>query len=840
MRLFEGLMPANSSHDSGVVRASIRKFKAFPRVQNPSIRQELQNRLLNCERILTLRSFHRDTIVLEGSYQPLRDLFPVEGTTLRSVCEASFKHDHRYFVVNYIDLWLDVMRNHPYLSNHPSAKPIQGRDEDRPTRRYLKNEADVSRLASFAASRGFLIENPSRQHDVEMESQRAEMKLPKLSCNKNNIPRHHRSSRPRACDFEQAWKHLFLQNVFSTHHQPVRKYPTAFAVIRDIVQCFWGSVTLNEINNPDRILHVHQHTEQQNSANAIPNDLQVLPSQDGCAADSNPTQGLFKNPVDLPRPVSSEYSVSSRSSRHSPTSRSMIGGEVRSEKGIDKLHRCPMDITDAEDEAVKIASYIEPSHANASNEDVVMQVSPVARSHPPAAPDAESFVISPQDVVREQRGKPEKGPNRSVQGDGILRKTQTAGRQGVLPRVEKSQHHTRRKNLRKQQKKWASVLHGHDDNGAPLQMSYSNLPDTEGAEETLDFSTAMPHMVHDDSGITAQSSDADAEIENIGNKWHNNDGDDDDVQTATRKAEEQMRSAEDAVGEIYDDNSADHNTNRAIVGTDTGSDKVVHNSRDTQSGLFPRGIIEPSSISRQYRNEGLQSEKTVPLRTKRNAVYLEAGHDDLPNIQAIESNGDEINRDRDNRKVSHMSMFPGGPLKPAPTVREVVGDDNVNANKLVPSQSDQAQLGKRRWHSYEFDDREYSGDWESMKILIASVESIWDQLDHTRIHITSTIDIVELDSKRVKIHERLWSWSRDEKDQFKLQIGQLVKAKELQLQMVSRNRESISPSYSAVSEMGYWISYYEFPDRSTYWLAILIPKPNVSRRRKKARRDAES
>lgn len=125
VRLLEALMPMNSSCDARSICASMRKFEAFRQVRNPLVRHGLQARVLSRERILTLKTFHRDTILLEGCYQPQRDLFLVEETTLQSACKASFRLDSRYFRANYIDLWLHVMRNHPYLSNHTSAKPKQ-------------------------------------------------------------------------------------------------------------------------------------------------------------------------------------------------------------------------------------------------------------------------------------------------------------------------------------------------------------------------------------------------------------------------------------------------------------------------------------------------------------------------------------------------------------------------------------------------------------------------------------------------------------------------------------------------------------------------------------------
>ena len=172
VRLFHVLMPAHSIHDSRTICASMQNFKAFAHVRNPTIRQGIQNRLLSCERIPTFKSFHRDTILLEGCHQPLRDFFLMEETTLQKACDASFSLSARYFRTNYIDMWLQIMRNYPYLSDHSSANVKKNGNEGEPLH-YLKSKAQSSKLVSFVASRGFWtcdIENLLPQDHDQMAS----------------------------------------------------------------------------------------------------------------------------------------------------------------------------------------------------------------------------------------------------------------------------------------------------------------------------------------------------------------------------------------------------------------------------------------------------------------------------------------------------------------------------------------------------------------------------------------------------------------------------------------------------------------------------------------------
>jgi len=241
VRILHVLIPAHSSKDSQEIRSSMRNLKVFPRIRSPSVRRRLQARVLSCERILTFKSFHRDMILLEGCYQPLCELFPTEGTTLQSSCEASFNQDLQYFRANYIDLWLRVMRKFPQLSDHRSAKVKKGRGGDTLISCW-RNKTEVSTLASFAASCGFWTSDIADllPRDVNMLCESADANFPQLSCETNDIPRSYRCSRPPAYDFERVWKHLSLQSIYQIQKQPNQKYPTAFAVVETLHSVFGG------------------------------------------------------------------------------------------------------------------------------------------------------------------------------------------------------------------------------------------------------------------------------------------------------------------------------------------------------------------------------------------------------------------------------------------------------------------------------------------------------------------------------------------------------------------------------------------------------------------------
>ena len=86
----------------------------------------------------------------------------------------------------------------------------------------------------------------------------------------------------------------------------------------------------------------------------------------------------------------------------------------------------------------------------------------------------------------------------------------------------------------------SEALHTHEEPPFREHFSDGEAPVPSNSKSTIS------QLVHDDIGIKAHSFEAHQDIQRIANQWYNND-EDDNVQTATRKAEEQMRSADDAL-----------------------------------------------------------------------------------------------------------------------------------------------------------------------------------------------------------------------------------------------------------------------------------------------------
>ena len=839
----------------------MRNFEAFPQVRNLSIRRRLQARILGCERILTLKSFQRDTIVLEGCYKPLEDLFLMEEITLRRECEASFRLDSRCFRANYIDLWLHVMRNSPYLSNHLSAKPIGQGVGDEPVH-YLKSNAAVSKLASFAASRGF--RNPGIDHlllgdHVQIHTEPKGTKFPKLSCNRGNIRRENRSSRPQVCDFEQAWKHLSLQSVFRAQTHAVQEYPTAFAVIRNIVRSFLGGATPDEIDNPRRIMHVHQYMEQQNDLGGVRYELQHSSCRDVTTIDSDPMQGISQHPAKKARPASSIYSRSARSLSPptSPQHGSIAGSESDTVDSFIDSYQSRDDVSSnvngAECHEFGGDVHGGVSQENQQNEDTSMLLSPGTSNNFPASTVVEAPVYSPRIVEGEvRRERLEVVKDGVGQAHDTLHESQKEGYRTNPHRIAKPQHYKKKKRLKQRQRHLTQVLQGHDNESrmTPAQREFIDLIEPKGVEvdnvcstlstgevsEATSLELAMPQLVHDDGGINMQGS---------ANQWHTN-NEDDDVQTGTRKAEEQMYGAEDAVNEVYDDEPAcqTQQTREDEIGDGINGDEKIHIPSNTTNDLFPGGPIEPTPDSSIVHHEPTHSVKAlaviekqaetsdggISVQDKREVIHHERGsiydadNGAIPQIQEDtnpkeESSTAVVSEGPVKSTNPRESMFPGGPITPGSLKQVTQGGQWSSATptfsrkRNLPRESEDSGVHLR---APKASNRTQKNSWEPFKDTVDAVGRVWGDLDYARIYVTSSVNIGELSIQQHPNQERLWSWLKDDQELFDRQMSLL--RKKFGFQVICSDPQG--RRYRSLEHMEYWNAYFG-SNQPGYWLAVL-------------------
>ncbi|KAK3045703.1 hypothetical protein LTR09_012748 [Extremus antarcticus] len=776
VQMLHVLMPAHSSRDSQEIHSSMRNLKAFPGVRSPFVRRRLQARVLSCERILTFKSFHRDMILLEGCYRPLCELFPTEGTTLQSSCEASFNQDLQYFRANYIDLWLRVMRKFPQLSDHRSAKVKKGQGGDTLISCW-RSKTEVAKLASFAASCGFWTSDIADllPRDVNMLCESVDSNLPQLSCKTNDIPRSYRCSRPPAYDFEREWKHLSLKSIYQIQKQPSQKYPTAFAVVRNIVLCFWGTDTPREIENPERLLQPQQYNELYNSVSVGRDGPPIPPCQYDTDGDLSAMQGESQDAVYLHPPTSSRYSDSSRSTS-TPTSRrcgSVAGGVEWSEEDfIASYGRC-VDTPDFDDasnmQAIENFVDRDSDQMNQSDADVLMALSPGSKRSSPAPTHTEPLHLSPQaqdihtqgehakaDGLWQASSGPKQGRDRGERTDGWLRKIKNVGNRKIPHRVEKARHETQNPRLKQQKTNMIRTMQNTVDelratasppervnHYQPERVEMHDAHNGSGPQETVqshgpaepgsvcatdgqrpisaDSSKGTPPGTvlplegngFDPSQRARQASDdftehVQAPSFDVECQWPNNDQDE-DVWTGMKKTEEQIRSADDAVGEVYDDSvpnqpeqnsetesdlGVGHGNNNGTL-TNVANDIVlghlnvpINNSSTVHQG--PAQSIETPTFSvvQVETSEGVTSRQD-----KRRAIHHDkesskqlanSGSSDIGTVQpASEINGPESTANQPNEDSAASepnasftrpeSLFPGKSLIPYGTKQATKG-----------------------------------------------------------------------------------------------------------------------------------------------------------------------
>ena len=319
--------------------------------------------------------------------------------------------------------------------------------------------------------------------------------------------------------------------------------------------------------------------------------------------------------------------------------------------------------------------------------------------------------------------------------------------------------------------------------------------------------------MHDDSGTKVHSHDAEQDMKRGANQWYRNDADD-DVRTATRKAEEQMRGADDAVGEVHDDSPAGQTQQSRgdEIGGGMNSDDTSLIPIDTTSNIFPGGLMEPATDSSIGHHEPTQtieaptfsevqagtSEGSTSLRDKRKAICHDtgsvqhAGNSALPNIQAIQSHAEssdatKVSEDAGKQSYPHISMFPGGSLVPD-DVKQVTTEEHSTSHvptfskkKNFPTESEDADVHLR---SPKSPNQAQLNSWEPFKEIVDSIRRIWSDLDHARIYVTSPIEIEELSVQQLQNQRRLWSWLKEDKELFDRQISSLL-TKKFGFQVVS-------------------------------------------------------
>lgn len=212
-------MPLQSSEDAAIIQRDMRERRLFRNVVQDGSRQNIETRLLNSRRIVTINSFFEDTKYLRACFEGLRTLLPAKRLTrsLRETFRDHFGVDRKYFLASYICLWMCAMRNFDRLSD---KKFSQGRQTNRNQKKDVSStpisKTHLAQLANLAASKGF----HSKEIDTrisetcELILESAPMEAPEVSNNNDDISHNARHNRPHQRHLDQSLRHLFPEYVF--------------------------------------------------------------------------------------------------------------------------------------------------------------------------------------------------------------------------------------------------------------------------------------------------------------------------------------------------------------------------------------------------------------------------------------------------------------------------------------------------------------------------------------------------------------------------------------------------------------------------------------------------
>ena len=619
-------------------------------------------------------------------------------------------------------------------------------------------------------------------------------------------------------------------------------------------------------------------------------------SQNDTCGGSNAIQGESRVEVNLAPPTSSRYSDSSRSPS-TPTShwcRSIAGGvEWRGADFIESHGRC-VDTPDFDDgsnmQAVETFVNGNSNLLGRSDANMLMALSIGSNPTLPAPTQTETLYLSPQTQVspiqEEEQAKkdglwqassgPKQGGNGSERTEDSFHKIKNVGHRKKPHRVEKAKHELRApasppEYIDRREPERAEMHDAHNRGGPQNTLQSHGAAEHSGSwsadgrrpvstrsPEGTPLGTTMPPE-HDDFNPPKRARQASGDVtehvegpsSDLELYWPNNDQED-DVWTGTRKAEEQMRGADDAVGEVYDDSLiqtrgsseeesdlgvADDNTN----GTPTDTANDVTRQEPTQ-------IVEVPPVSVEQVEK---SDAATSRQDKRRAIYQNSelpGHlanSSLSNIGTFQPTsemnrpGCDVNKTDEDSTASEpnasptrpKSLFPGESLIPYGAKQAMKGSLPSKKRHLP----DEAGVHDYRLNPPKERGRAQRSNFEPFKEIVDSIGRIWSTLDHSHIYVTSNVDIEELAGQQHPTKRRLWSWSEPERELFDRHISDLRIRRRFGLEVVCLGQ---TRQYRSLDHLEYWKAYFEGTEPRC-WLAVLTRYQGIATAREKVRKTTD-
>lgn len=324
VRLVEGLMPAYSTKDRDQLVELMQSQIIFPYVQEEAERDSLQSRLLEVPgRLLSINTLIQDTLYLKQPVRAFRNLLPkrFKGTINEAMLKrwssqnmkepSSFQASEHVFIplpsrvnpfaVSMAQLWLFTLRH--FVQPHSDSKCRQtmaaqsterfslGRmaalahqlgfssDELNTLRAQDFNRADSDQMLRAFCTSGFyqIDEGKVRAMTTRLQEYWRNLKrikespcdVPSLVTDNEENMTHRRYNSPLQDEHERDRSCLFLGYVYSAD-SPCARYPTSFAVTREIFFAFFGKLPFydiftRELNTSDtRIQGAHMNEQPDN------------------------------------------------------------------------------------------------------------------------------------------------------------------------------------------------------------------------------------------------------------------------------------------------------------------------------------------------------------------------------------------------------------------------------------------------------------------------------------------------------------------------------------------------------------------------------------------------
>ncbi|KAB8069697.1 hypothetical protein BDV29DRAFT_198506 [Aspergillus leporis] len=351
VRLVEGLMPSYSLDDRNRLIELMRTERIFPLISGEGERETLQNKLIEISgRILSINTLVQDTLYLERPVKAFRSLLPrkFKGTVRQALLErwklqdldrasAVQTSEHSFeaapmsvnlFSLGMAQLWLFTLRH--FVKPHIDAKCNQLATSWSTERRSLSKMAILARRLGFSsteidklrwedferADSDRILRAICTEDFYQIDEAKLRMMTNRLTDYRRHLSRVKETQSPQIPDFatdkvEQMsrrrnncplWdehqrdrSHLFIKHIYSAD-QPCARYPTSFAVTREIFFSFFGKRPLYDIfakapapaPAPEKTIPASDPDEQTTSESEQPHDqitdespIELLPHPPG-------------------------------------------------------------------------------------------------------------------------------------------------------------------------------------------------------------------------------------------------------------------------------------------------------------------------------------------------------------------------------------------------------------------------------------------------------------------------------------------------------------------------------------------------------------------------------